>query len=193
MDEVVQVAFIVASGTAISAAAAALSPIIQARLVGKQRALEREEDFARQDAVAKKADEVAIQAANAARLLRDAQQVTIQATEKVAEATKEVARTAAISAAETHTQLNQIHTMVNSNLTAAWQSDLDQAKATLAVMREMAALKRSSGVDITPESLAAVASTEARIAELEATLADRLLQMKSVEAEAAAAAAAAAA
>jgi hypothetical protein len=78
---------------------------------------------------------------------------------------KVYAEQAAATAAETNTKLDSIHVLVNSNLTASKQSELD------ATRRELLLLKAVPLPD--EEALAATKLAEARIAELEAQLADR--------------------
>jgi len=82
-------------------------------------------------------------------------------------------------------QAKRIHTLVNSDMTAARQSELDQTRTTLVMMRRVVALGEAAGVSAPEEDLAAIDATVARIGELEAILADRLQQMHEVEREAA--------
>jgi hypothetical protein len=152
------------------------SPVLLTMLQGRTRRAERVEDFARQDAIAAKADAVAEQAAIAAKLLHSSQQLTIAKTDEVAA----VART---NAADTASQLKQIHTLVNSDMTAARQGELDQTKITLVGLNTIIEMAKAMGHEPTAAQLDAVAITEKHIIELEAILADRLAQMKIVEAE----------
>ncbi len=71
-------------------------------------------------------------------------------------------------------KLDAIHTLVNSNMTAAMQAELDATVRELAMMREVIGLNKAAGREPTAESLAAKEMTKTRIAELQATLADRL-------------------
>lgn len=148
------------------------------------------EDYARQDRVAKEAREqaqlladrqtaIAAQADKTARLLLANQQST-------AAAADEVARLAAENALKSDTKLDQIHTLVNSQLTAVRQAELDQTRTTLIILKRVTALAALRGEHADPLDLAAIERTEARITELEAILADRLNQLREVEAEAAA-------
>jgi hypothetical protein len=150
VDPVVQIAIVVAVGSAITALSASLSPIILARINNRLRTRERAEDFERQDAVTRR--------------------------------TEEVARIAAVNATDTRTQLKQIHTLVNSDMTAARQSELDQTILSLALMRRVISLIETVGQEPSTEDLATIEQTEKRIIELRAMLADRLVQMKEVEA-----------
>lgn len=96
----------------IALVVAVIGPVILSALQGKQRKSEKEQDYKRQDDVAneakRSADEVATQAAKAARLLSDQQAETTKQAENVAklllaaqsktkEGTDEVARLAASS------------------------------------------------------------------------------------------------
>ena len=194
MDSVVQVALIVGVSGIVTAVG---SPALLAYLTNRQRRAEKAEDYARQDEVARRAaeaarllavrqDAAAAKAAEAARLLQKAQVESIARTD-------EVARLAAAAAAATDSQLRQIHTLVNSDMTAARQSELDQTRITLIMLRKVVALHEAAGRAPTADDLAAIETTEGRVRELEAILADRLVQMRVVEDEVRSAAAAAAA
>jgi replicative DNA helicase len=154
----------------IALVVAVIGPIILSWLNGRQRKAEKILDWARQDDVAAEAKrqqgEVAAQAAEAARLL-------------LAE-NKKVAHTAA----ETNEKLDVIHTLVNSNMTAAMQSEYDATVRELAMMREVVALKKAAGEQPSPEAVAAIDATEQKIAQLAAELSDRLKQANIVEAQA---------
>jgi len=136
----------------IVAVASMLSSLLLATLTNRQRRREKLEDYARQDAVADKA-------AEAAKLL-------LAANERVAETAK-----------ITNGKLDVIHTLVNSNMTAAMQSELDATVREHAMMVEVVALKRNAGQEPNVTSLAAIEATERKIAELQAALRDRLKQV----------------
>jgi hypothetical protein len=140
---------------------AVVGPLLLAWLTNRQRRSDKREDWARQDAVAEKA-------AEAAKLL-------LAANERVAK-----------TAAETNGKLDVIHTLVNSNMTAAMQAELDATSRELVSLREITALKQAAGLEPTPAALAAVQATEAKIAELTAALRDRLAQTALAEQQAAA-------
>jgi len=125
-------------------------------------------------------DKVAAKAAEAARLLLAAQQESIARTDAVA------AHVAAATAS-TDGKLDAIHTLVNSDMTAARQSELDQTRVTLVMLRKVVALDHAAGREPSDADLATIETTEARIEELQAILADRLAQQQAVEAEARAA------
>ncbi len=77
---------------------------------------------------------------------------------------------------KTNTKLDVIHTLVNSNMTAAMQAEHDATVRELAMMREVAALHQNAGQRPSVDTLAAIKSTEDKIAELQAALKDRLKQ-----------------
>jgi hypothetical protein len=81
-------------------------PLLLGYLTDRARRRDKKEDYARQDIVADRAEE-------AARLL-------LEENKRVAEAT-----------AQTQGQLQEIHTLVNSNLTAAMQAELSACEALL--------------------------------------------------------------
>jgi len=136
----------------IVAVASLAGPILLARSNAKARAKEKTEDWARQDAVA-------AQAAKAAALL-------------LAENRK-----VAATAVETQGQLRQIHTLVNSNMTAAMQAQLAALKGQLVLMERLAKETPPS-----EDEVATFKAIEAQIAELEAALHDRLIATESIEA-----------
>lgn len=76
----------------------------------------------------------------------------------------------------TNNKLDVIHTLVNSNMTAAMQSELDATVRELAMMREVIGLNRNAGREPTELTLAAINVTEDRVNELKAQLQTRLEQ-----------------
>jgi hypothetical protein len=160
-----------------------LSPVLLAYLTNKNRHSERLEDYARQDAVA-------AQAAEAARLLVERQDAAAgkaaEAARLLLAANERVAKTAAV----TNIKLDVIHTLVNSSMTEALQSELRAVTSELraierelAMMVEMGELRRASGGEASPTAVAAIEATRERIielktkiAELTAKLDDRLKQ-----------------
>lgn len=136
--------------------------------------------LARQNQSAEAQQRVAEQAAEAARLLAARQEESAAATARVAEQAEEAARllaenTAIVaeSAAETGKKLDTIHTLVNSNMTQAMQSEFEAVGRELAGMNELIALRRSLGQEPNAETLVALAKTQAKLAELEVNLAER--------------------
>ena len=145
----------------IAAAAAVIAPAILAYITGRQRRNEKREDYARQDQVADRVSDAAKQAREAARLLVASNALA--------------ADTAAASAAVTNGKLDQIHTLVNSTLTAAIEAQLDATVEQLAMMR------RALAGDTTPPSRESMAALEAKIAETRLSLTDRLTQTKAAQ------------
>lgn len=162
-------ALTVAAGATASAVGTFLAPVVLMYLTSRERRRDKLEDYRRQDEVAAKVDRAAAQAAVT-------QQANIRRTD-------EVARVAAAAAAEQRSQLKQIHTLVNSDMTAARQGELDQTRATLVMLKKIVAMDARDGRPPQAEDVAAIGATESRIKELQAILADRLVQMKAVEAE----------
>ena len=147
----------------------ALSAIINLWITGYQRKSERREDYRRQDEVAAKAEE-------AAKLLLMNQQRALVATE-------EVARVAAESHTSTDRQLERIHTLVNSDRTAALQSWRDQAQLTLLGLKKIIALDNDAGRPPSPEDLASIDLVESQLVKLNEELDDRAKQQAIVDAE----------
>ncbi len=172
---------------AIVATGSVCSPILLSLLNGRQRRQERLEDYARQDAVAAKAaeaaallkaeqaattakvDAAAVQAQEAARLLKIEQITTAAKADTAIDLMAESNRAAAERTKIQNAKLDQIHSLVNSNLTEALESELDAHKTLLAVLLVLAAKE-----DGNAEALVRIDATRAKIAELQAKLSDRL-------------------
>jgi hypothetical protein len=135
------------------------APIILARRTERQQRSDRLADYQRQDEVARLA----------------AQAVEAQSSQAQAADWKldSLAR-----------QAERIHTLVNSDMTAARQSELDQTRVLLAVLRRVVGLSKTRGQQPEPADLEALENAEARAAELERMLADRLHQLQESEAQA---------
>lgn len=71
-------------------------------------------------------------------------------------------------------KLDVIHTLVNSNMTAAMQAEFDATTRELAMMHEVVELKKVQGHEPSVKTLAAIDSTNSRLSELGTALADRL-------------------
>lgn len=141
---------------AIVAIGTVFSPLLLSWLTGRQRRAEKKQDWKRQD-------EVAEQAAKAAALLLAQNKVV------------------AAAAGIINEKLDTIHTLVNSQMTAALQSESDAITRELAMMKEVIALKRASGQEPSQGALEAIVATEAKIAELRAVLADRNVSQAEIE------------
>lgn len=125
-----------------------VGPLFLAWLTGRQRSAEKREDWARQDAVADKVDAVASQARKAAELLRTRQD-------------------------EVAGKLNQIHDLVNSNLTTQMEEALAALTQQVVLMREVVDLNRAAGREPSRAAIEAIGIIEAKVGELHAKLADR--------------------
>lgn len=179
--------------------AGVVGPSVLAFITGRQRKADRieesklrreekEQDWQRQDDVAAQAVKAAslaqeavaaqaIQAAEAATQAAEAARLLVESNEAVAE----IAR-------ETNTRLDSkldiIHTLVNSNMTAAMQSEMDSTIRELAGLKEIVRLNKLAGSAPSEEALAAILSTEAKIVELQTNLNDRRSQAETAEAQA---------
>jgi hypothetical protein len=142
----------------IALVVAVIGPLLLSWRQGIQRRKEKALDWEREDKVAEQA--------------RKAADLLVAANERVAK-TAEV----------TNGKLDVIHTLVNSNMTAAMQAELDATTRELAMMREVIDLKQAAGKKPTPMALAAVTATESKIHELQTALADRLKQNELADAQ----------
>lgn len=136
----------------------------------EQRLREKEEDYARQDEVARRAREVADR-------LIESQRHTTEQTDTVVHLIEENAA----QLASINEQTAQIHILVNSDMTAARQAELDQTRATKVVLLKVIALDRAAGRQPSKDDTEAVVALDERIAELTAILADRLAAQTKVE------------
>lgn len=136
----------------VVAAGAAVSTLLTALLTGRQIRAGKEQDWARQDLVAAKAEE-------AARLL-------LAANERVAEQTAQAAKV-------TGGKLDSIHELVNSNLSAQMEEAHAALSQQLVLMREVIALHMAAGRKPSTDALQAIAVIERKVSELGAQLADR--------------------
>jgi hypothetical protein len=163
---------------------------------------DRKDEWARQDDVAAKAAQAAAdtarrqadaaaalaanqkatadQAAEAAELLLARQQESENAQQEVAAQAREAARLlaennkmVAESAKQTGLKLDTIHTLVNSNMTAAMESERAAVAREITVMRELIELRRSMGQEPSQDTLSALDITQAKLLELDDNLAER--------------------
>jgi hypothetical protein len=136
----------------------AVLAILSSYLTNRARRKEKVEDWKRQDEVADRVKEAAT-------------------------LVQEVAKTAAETTTDTNGKLDelkkgqkQIHTLVNSNLTASMRRELDATVRELAGMNELVAVKRKLGDEPSEATLTTIKVTEETIRELTATLNDRNTQ-----------------
>jgi hypothetical protein len=118
-------------------------------------------------------------------------QVAAQA-QRVAQAATDAAKSAQRSADEAGLKLDaigvqtqRIHTLVNSDMTAARQEELDQAESLIVALRRVIQVSRDKGLQPDPSDVSQLERTMMRRDQLESILADRLQQFKVSEAEAA--------
>lgn len=150
----------------IVAVPAMLSPLLMAWLTNRNRRLEKQEDYARQDAVAAKAAEVA-------KLLLDRQAEVSAATAEAARLLEVNTQAVSDTAAKTHTQLKVLTGMVDGNFTRLMEAELEAIAHGLVLSRQVIALTFANGHEPPEESLAAIKATEIKIAELKKTIAER--------------------
>lgn len=148
----------------IVAVPAAVVPVVTMVLTRRQNRKDKQADWARQDEVAK-------QAAEAARLLLDRQEATARKVALVAVTAAETATAVEEHGAAQDRQLERIHVLVNSQATAQIESELNITRQNLALTKRIAAMRAEAGDTATEDE--AIVAIEARVAELEAVLADR--------------------
>lgn len=132
------------------------TPLVMAVVNHQIARQQKQEDYARQDVVAAKAAEAA--------------ELLLASNEKVAKAAK-----------VTDEKLDVIHTLVNSNMTAAMKSELDAITRELAMMQEVVELKRTAGKEPSTAALSSIESTKDKIKELQVEVAKRLEQDKTAQ------------
>lgn len=87
------------------------------------------------------------------------------------------------AAAANGSRLDEIHTLVNSNLTDAQRRELAATQAMLVTMREVVDLKRAGGLEPGPQSLQAIEMTQMRVDALEHDLERKLQQTEAAAAQ----------
>lgn len=146
--------------------ASVTAPLILAYRTERMHREDRQADYARQDEVALRAAEASAALLNEQRLIAAG---THEANGKLDKLDK---------------QAKRIHTLVNSDMTAARQSELDQTRAMADVLRRVIAVATAAaGQEPDPADVEALERADKRIEELQAILADRLYQAQQVEAE----------
>jgi hypothetical protein len=101
-----------------------------------------------------------------------------------ATAAQQSADTAAGKLDDLYVQTQRIHTLVNSDMTAARQEELDQAEALIVVLQRVLRLAKDRGAVPDPADIEMLARTQHRRDQLELILADRLAQFRASEAQA---------
>jgi D-arabinose 1-dehydrogenase-like Zn-dependent alcohol dehydrogenase len=131
---------------ALVAIASTVSPLVLAVITGRQRRLEKQQDWARQDQVRQ-------------RDRAEQQEDTRRLEGKV----------------------DVIHELVNSDKTAALQSELVALRGQVVLMKRVMALNEAAQLVTTSDEHAALTAVEARAAEIEAVVADRLIQQEQID------------
>jgi len=137
------------------------------------RRAEKQEDWARLDAVAAAAKTDSWQLLESQRVMAGKADEASAGVVEVARVLAETTRASSLAIEKTQGQLTVIHTLVNSNMTAAMESELGALVRELALMREVVELKKVAGHAPTIETLAAIKATESKIIELTASIRDR--------------------
>jgi hypothetical protein len=93
----------------------------------------------------------------------------------------EVARRAKVASEQVQGQLRQIHTLVNSNLTASMKGELEATMAKLVVLRKLAGRDLRDNIIVSATDKKEITDTERRVNEMTATLNERLKQTETAE------------
>jgi hypothetical protein len=157
-------------GAVIVGALALVGQAWQRRGDARIRREEKEQDWARQDQVAEK--------------LLKAQAATLVRTDEVARLAAQQSSTVALQLAALHTQAVDIHTLVNSDMTAARQELLDQTRILLGLYERTISADLDAGREPRPADVQALDDAREKVTELTLVLADRLAQQRIVEANA---------
>lgn len=120
-------------------------------------------------------------AAEAARLHREDREAEWARQDEISARVTQNAADQAENQKQTNSKLDAIHTLVNSNMTAAMQSEFDAVARELAMMREVVELKRASGMEPTETALAAIDTTAEKLRDLAAALAERYKAQANIE------------
>jgi hypothetical protein len=103
--------------------------------------------------------------------------------DEVARLVKESSTQTEIKLKELNEQGQKIHTLVNSDMTAARTSERDTMKSLLVALKQIQAANLKLGVSSSKEMIDQIYSTEDRIEELNRILADRLAAQQKVDAQ----------
>jgi hypothetical protein len=154
----------------------------------------KEEDWQRQDEVARRADVAREALAEASRQLLQRQDAAAEEARQVAAKLAETSKLAAVEAKQVSTKLDestkrvetqariqaakldQIHSLVNSNLTASMQSQLDALKLLLVSLETNRDLKAAHRETFPQSSTDAIEETKTKIADLSEQVKTRIQQ-----------------
>lgn len=167
MDTIVQNTIIIGVTSAVMFALNSVSDARKIKAAAVAKKLEKEEDYKRQDEVAKKVAEAA-----------EAAKKTAQSTELLAQSNQVIAEASKVQVV----QMAQIHELVNSSYTAAKEGELAANKSMLALLEEMAVLLAAQGKPPSVRTTTLIESTVKKIHEIETELADRLAKTRATDA-----------
>ena len=85
-----------------------------------------------------------------------------------------------MSIKDIHDKLDQIHILVNSNLTAANRSELAALESQVRLAKEIIGLKRASGIEPSQEIFDDSDIAQAKIDALKSTVRDRMIQEQEI-------------
>lgn len=131
------------------------APALLLYFTNRQHIKDKEMDYKRQDEVAKRVEAATLSA------------------QKAAQSSHEAAQSASDKLDQVQVTSDVIHTLVNSDKTAAMQRELDATKRELVMLREINRLHEQAGASPAPEALATIDFTERRISELTEELEER--------------------
>jgi hypothetical protein len=142
------------------------SPLLLAGLVAKNNRDSKQQDWDRQDIVAERAEKVALDAAHTAELVVERQHSLDQKTDEVARLVASSTTTTNEQLTAQNKKLEEIHVLVNSQMTEALRSELGATMDTLAWMSELMDVRKNDGSPPTKSMLEAYASRELKATEL---------------------------
>jgi hypothetical protein len=151
-----------------------IAPMMLGFLTNRAARAAKREDWARQDAVADRAE-------HAAELLLAEQQKIRANTEKVAVLAASTAATTADQLAQVLEGNQEIHHLVNSDMTAARQELLDQTRLLVRMYRKTISRDEAAGRTPAESDETALRDAEIKVTELQHILADRLAQQRMME------------
>lgn len=163
------------------------APLILAWSTARHQRQSKQQDWDRQDVLSKRAEDAVRATAaelKASNAVIAAKVDGVAATaDVVAVRVDEVAVAAEVAQAETHSQLDQIHTLVNSELFEAQRRELAATEAQLVAMREVVDLRQAGGVEPTAADEDALLELEMRINGMARGLAAKARQTDAAEVE----------
>lgn len=173
---------VLALSSVVTAIIVALGAVVNGNMNARQIRAAKEQDWARQDAVAAKADEVAAQAAKAAKLLLEEQKRTTERTDEVARLAAESEQRTSAKLEAIDAQGRVIHSLVNNKLSLAIEQALAATLALLPFLEEAVARVRAAGLEPPDADLKRLDDTRRSIVDLRATLEQRAETQAAVDA-----------